>query len=256
MAAVLGRSIQQGITCDCGSGQEEVAYYDSPRRGLDSSFAPYYIVVFALNSVAIGAGIFSQYGFHQRRQGRGFYWVDAWYFCNAIFGVLHILAALYIVKKIEDPIVEAMPANAYATSFAPPARDIVERDPPFNPSSYKNMASSPQNNQSSSAQAVHSVSMNQQGLPQYAATANPPSLLPATPPETYARINQVMLESKVVALYILVFAAYVVWHKLYDVRTYNPSMLFVMQCADLFVVAGPASLLFSMILCMMRRREI
>lgn len=210
-------------------------YYDSPRGCRSSAFAPYYIVVIVLNAGAIVAGVVSQFHARQRGQGNASYWVDSWYLCNAIFAILHILAAFYIVKKIEEPSIQT--ANARLDGLPTPS---AQRDPAYNPA-YAKMTSSPQH--SASAQALP---MTQHDL------AN----LPTTPPGSYARINHVFMESKVFAVYILVFAAYVVWHKFYDVRTYNPSMIFVMQCADLFIIVGPLSLLLSVLISMNRRREL
>mmetsp|Transcript_4665 Transcript_4665/g.10508 ORF Transcript_4665/g.10508 Transcript_4665/m.10508 type:complete len:107 (-) Transcript_4665:86-406(-) len=99
-----------------------------------------------------------------------------------------------------------------------------------------------------------------QQKPQYAAqhlpTHHAVPAHPPTQPESWARVKHVLMESKVFAVYILVFAVYVIWHKLYDARTWHTNMLFVMRCADIFIVAGPCSLLFSIVLMLIKHREI
>ena len=72
---------------------------------LQSPFALYYVVTFSLNSVAIIGGVMSELDLHRGQN----YWYnydrcDAWLFANACFGVIHILAAMYLVKKIRQPL--------------------------------------------------------------------------------------------------------------------------------------------------------
>jgi hypothetical protein len=103
MAAVIGRTFNMTVGKVGGlSGRNDEVYYDDERRGcLASPFAAYYIVTFFLNGVAITAVIVSQFKIHRRNYGYNSYnWVDAWYFANAIFSVIHIIACIYIVKKI------------------------------------------------------------------------------------------------------------------------------------------------------------
>jgi hypothetical protein len=57
-----------------------------------------------LNTVAIVAGILSQFDFHYSQHNNHFNRVDSWYMANGVFGVLHILAAIYIVYRIEKPL--------------------------------------------------------------------------------------------------------------------------------------------------------
>ena len=62
MAAVIGRGIEKGLN---GIGGNKIGVDEKSSRGpLNSTFTPYYIVVVSLNSVAILAGIFSQFYFH------------------------------------------------------------------------------------------------------------------------------------------------------------------------------------------------
>jgi hypothetical protein len=71
---------------------------------MQSTFAAYYITTFTLNTVAIVAGILSQFDFHYSQHNNHFNRVDSWYMANGVFGVLHILAAIYIVYRIEKPL--------------------------------------------------------------------------------------------------------------------------------------------------------
>jgi len=99
MAAVLARGLQLGLGELEGDDDN---LYVSRRSCLSSPFFAYFLVTFSLNSVAVMAGIVSQWRFHQYR-GAGFNYIDGWYFCNGIFGVMHILAAIYIVRRLEEP---------------------------------------------------------------------------------------------------------------------------------------------------------
>lgn len=252
MAAVIGRTIQNSVNGECCSSpaDEEVFYYDSPRRGfLSSSFAPFYIVVIALNTVAIFAGIASQYDFHFHDLRSGFAWMDSWYLCNAVFGVIHILAALYLVSKIEEPSNPEYNKPSLDLEYrrtnddimqsppSPAARDIIVRDT-------TGTIGNDYHRDNTTEMAVAEPAVKKYDY------------IASTEPESFARIKHVLLESKLFALYILIFLVYVLWHKVFDVRTNHPHMLFVMRCADIFIIAGPASFLFSAILLLVKRREL
>ena len=276
IAAVLGRTLQHGVTScnDCGVGggdQEEVVYWDSGRRPgpLNSSFALFYIVVITLNSVAIGAGIVSQIDFHRNSNNyhRHGGYMDGWYMCNAIFGVLHILAAIYLVRKIEEPsppqlhnpymAAEMIGAASHPQSASQQAIVVTTAPPDME---------QPQQQNPPYATAVYNHSTVPQGPTGLSYPSLPPhhtavatkyyNLPPRTDPESWPRIKEVLCQSQVFALYILVFGAYFIWHKFYDVWTYNQGLLFVMHCADTFIVAAPCAFALSVGIALMRRREI
>ena len=212
MAAVLARGITKGLR-----GGEDSEYLDDSRRGcLSSPFALYYIVAIATNSAAILAAIVSQWDFHYNG-GYGYDRLDAWYFCNGLFGAVHIVAALYIVGKIEAPVV-GHETNGYVYQ----ADD--EAPPPVSPQ-----------------YAQHVVPMDRHQKDGILKT-NP--TLQSTKPGSWARVKYVMLEDKVVALYIVVFFIYAVWHFFFDWHTRSRGMRLVMRCADIFIMAGPISFFF------------
>lgn len=95
MTSVIGRGFDRAV----GGRLSDRSCYQSP-------FVVYYTVTFTLNGVAIIGGILSQFDLH--RNNYGGYWnrfdrCDGWLFANACFGCIHILAALYLVKKIRQP---------------------------------------------------------------------------------------------------------------------------------------------------------
>ena len=253
MAAVIGRFFNAGIS-RVGGNQGEV-YYDDEKKGcLASPFISYYIITFSLNTVSIAAGILSQFEYHRRGQGYYFRnWIDAWYFANAVFGVLHILAALYIVKKIRY-----QPQNrkeSQGTPYhhhhhhdqeaqaptAPPEHEpwwLVEaRMNDANEKAGKQPWYARKNKEQPIVQAV----VIQQEVPSH----NEPS---ATYPDSWPRIKSILLEDKVFALYIMVFVIYVSWHFFANSGQsyyYNPGVRFVEKCSDIFILAGPASFIFS-----------
>ena len=95
MTSVIGRGFDRAV----GGRLSDRSCYQSP-------FVVYYTVTFTLNGVAIIGGILSQFDLH--RNNYGGYWnrfdrCDGWLVANACFGCIHILAALYLVKKIRQP---------------------------------------------------------------------------------------------------------------------------------------------------------
>jgi hypothetical protein len=227
MAAVLGRGFQRGIQSVGGASED-----GSSRGCVHSTFAAYYIVTISLNSVAILAGVFSQFDFHRQSNYNRFDRMDAWYFANAVFGILHILACFYIVYAIERPnrptewSANQQTASAFDYNNLPGKVDVPP--PPKNPYHIQ-------------ADEVVVVGVESSPKP------NPWAL--GTQPSSWARIAHVLTEDKFVAVYILVFAFYLAWHFFMDTTHmkfyYNPGMHFVMRCADIFIMAGPASLVFS-----------
>lgn len=246
MAAVIGRGIRNGLN---GIGENDTRLgelYDasahSQSKGcLNSTFAPYYIVVISMNSVAILAGMFSQFDFHYNHSSHHFDRIDTWYLTNAIFAVLHILAAVYIVYKIEQPNNPEDPTFGYNQLHGP-----TDKPPP------------PQNPNYIQAHEVVVVPMdgvNQSGSFPHAPPRIPPQVI--TEPSTWARIKHVLSEDQFVAIYILIFALYAAWHYFMDFSHinyyYSPGIHLVMQCADIFVMAGPASLFFSIVYTIARK---
>lgn len=250
MAAVLGRGIKGALTGSHNDGIGEIYDEDNHRRKcLKSTFAGYYIVTITLNGVAVVAGIFSQLDFHYSNHSARYNNVDSWYLANAMFGVLHILAAIYIVYKIEQPINYNKNYNG--------TRAVVyhgNNHPGFDYNHFDGEAPPPppQNPNFVQANEVTVVRMDKN---QRAPTASFPHAPPRLPPKmlteplTKARMKRVLCEDKIVAVYILVFVIYLAWHYFMDFQhmsyRYHRGMMFVMHCADVFIMAGPASLLFS-----------
>uniref|UniRef100_A0A7S3L7Q2 Uncharacterized protein n=1 Tax=Amphora coffeiformis TaxID=265554 RepID=A0A7S3L7Q2_9STRA len=246
MAAVIGRGIKKGLNGIGGKNIQLGEVYDENvqfRGPLNSTFAPYYIVVVSMNSVAILAGIFSQFDFHYNQRYTRFDRMDTWYLTNAVFAILHILAAVYIVHKIEQP----NNPNVRSTGDAEnPAFDynqlhgtVNTPPPPMNPNYIQ-------------AHEVVVVPMDR--IKNTTSFPHAPPRVPAkviTEPLTWARIKYVLSEDEFVAIYILIFAMYMAWHYFMDFSHINyyayPAIQLVMRCADIFVVAGPASLLFSIV---------
>lgn len=225
MAAVLGRTLGRGLMGD--GGRSEVLYFDNRRRGLlDSKFAMYYIVTISLNSIGIAAAIVTQLNSRLDQVYFGFQSYKGWYFCNAIFGVLHILAALYVVHKIEAPapFVDSAMAVPHGHATAAYTPQVYNHDP----------------------KATAAIATSED----YYYYSN------TTEPETWARIKDVLCQSRIFAVYILVFCAYVIWLTFYEIRAFNyPALLFVSKAAHIFEVAGPASFALSAVLSVSTKRR-
>lgn len=209
----------------------------------------YYTTTFFLNGVAIAGGIVSELDIHDMWTSRygnnynnnynnGRYYnhqysgntrydrCDTWFFVNAVFGVLHILAALYIVRKMEEP---ATPVEPTAPQEAAPyylQPDGVMVAPVPDPESGRRRIVKKNAHKSSA------------------------------PPNSWKRIRHVLCENPVVALYIVVFLVYVAWQYFLDEQPCSRGMAFAMKCADLFIMAGPASFVFSLIMMMLQRGNI
>ena len=251
MAAVIGRFFNASISRVGGNNGE--VYYDDEKKGcLASPFISYYIITFSLNAVSITAVVVSQFEYH--RGGQGYYfrnWIDAWYFANSVFGVIHILAALYIVKKIRYQPQDQKESEVTAyyiqndqkvqAPTAPPEHEpwwLVEaRMNDAREKAGKQPWYAKKNKEQPLVQAI----VIQQERPTYSDPA-------ATPPDSWPRIKSILLEDKVFALYIVVFVIYVSWHFFANSGQsyyYNPGVRFVEKCSDIFIVAGPASFIFS-----------
>lgn len=242
MAAVLGRALTK-LDINGHRNNDGIEYLDDDDRGcLNSSFAGYYIVTISLNAVAILFGIFSQIEFHHSG-GYGYNHLDFWYFCNGLFGVLHIMFCFYIVRKIEQP---AAGEDAAAMGYHQHGNEGVIH------------ATNVGRTQDQPARAPAWTAYGQpvQQVPQ-----QPRDFLfftPTTQASTWSRIKQVLLEDRVFACYIVVFLLYLAWHAFtdYNVGYYQHGLRFAQKCTDIFCVAGPASLLFGIgHLLFMRRRE-
>lgn len=230
MAAVIGRGIER-LADGRSTPSDEV--YDPDNRnnriGLQSPFVLYYTVTISMNAVAILGGIASELDLH-RNSYYYFDRCDAWLFANAVFGVLHIGAALYLVQKIREPARQSPSAigndGVYATGY----RLHDSRD-------Y-------QNRQDVEANA------NQYGASIAVAT------MATGPPDSLKRIRHVLCESKVFAAYIFVYVAYFFWHFFLDMYACNLGMAFAMRCADIFIWAAPCSFIFSVASLMNQRGEL
>ena len=245
MANVLGRGIQNGINSINGGHNAHLGeVYDGSKKGpLQSKFAPYYIVTVTLNAVAIMAGMFSQYDFHHSQRNAHFDRMDTWYFTNGVFGVLHILACIYIVRAIEKPN-KINVSRGFHDAEAPAAFNYNQMQGAVPPP--------PQNPHYIQPHEVVVVPMDKSARAPPTSSRGPPpnENYPqiVTDPCTWPRIKYVLQEDKYVAIYILVFVLYLAWHYFMDFShmnyRYNPGMQFVMKSADIFIMAGPASLLF------------
>lgn len=246
MAAVLGRGLKNGINKLGGNDDQLGEVYTKKKGCLQSKFAPYYIVTISLNSVAILAGIFSQVDFHHNQRNTHFDRMDTWYFTNGVFGVLHILACIYIVRAIEKP------NKGYVNN-----RGLPDAETPASAFNYNQLQGAtpppPQNPNYIQAHEVVVMPMDRSKRAPTSPRAPPPRgvrypVKEVTEPLTWHRIKYVLSEDKFVALYILVFVLYLAWHYFMDFShinyQYYAGMQFVMRCADIFIMAGPASLLF------------
>lgn len=264
MAAVIGRGITNGLNGITFSGNNhgigEVYDESHSRKCLQSKFAPYLTVAITLNSIAVLAGVLSQFDFHYNQRSTRFDEVDSWYVANAIFGIIHILAAIYIVYKIEQPIQVkngggrgTRGIDVYGNNNNPP--------PTFDYNYFDGEAPPPPQNpdyaQGHDVAVVRMDKSRRAPQPPPAPSApfpySPPRVPPkmVTQPLTSARMKRVLCEDKFVALYIIIFALYLAWHYFMDFNhmnyRYHRGMQFVMHCADTFIMAGPASLLFSVV---------
>jgi hypothetical protein len=241
MAAVLGRSIQHGLKTVGGDRTKvgEVYMGDNSRGCLKSTFAPYYVVTIALNSLAIFAGIVSQLDFHRNQHNYSrFQSTDAYFLANGAFAGIHIMACLYIVHAIERPAQKkttlSLDGKNESTGFDYSNLDgTVDVPPP------------PRNPNYIQAHEVVVVPMDRSRTLPFSSEVEPE---PAEP-LTWSRIVYVLKEDKAVAIYIVVFAIYAIFHYYMDYShvsyLYYPGLHFTMKIADIFILAGPASLAFS-----------
>eukprot|EP00536_Pseudo-nitzschia_multiseries_P016447 jgi/Psemu1/69872/estExt_Genemark1.C_11180004 len=229
MAAVIGRGIERIINNGAVASDE---VYDpsnpSNQRGLQSPFVLYFTITFFTNGIAVVGGIASQFDLHRRCGYYRFDWCDAWFFANACFGILHIGAALYLVRKIRAPEFHANPAMTM-TSTTAYAEDGKGGE-------YK--LHNPRELQRSGV-AV--------------ATAAPARGTSSGPPDSLRRIRYILCESRLFAVYLIVFAIYLCWHFFLDVHPCNLGMAFAMRCADIFIWAAPCSFVFSVGTLMQRQ---
>jgi hypothetical protein len=233
MAAVIGRGVQQSL----GNGDH---------RCLQSPFVGYYIVVFSLNAVGLVGGVISQLDLHRGQS----YWknysrCDSWLFTNALFAVLHILAAIYIVRKIEDP------------------EDGIE----ISPLDYQLQQQQQQQNQSQSPKVAGGTKsglwkgnkIHVEPLPQW--KSDTPIVSPYAnksigSPCSWVRVKHVLLENVLVAIYLAVYLVYLIWHFFVSMQPCNNGMKFAQRTADIFVLAAPCAFFFSVVTMLMERRNL
>mmetsp|Transcript_9910 Transcript_9910/g.23902 ORF Transcript_9910/g.23902 Transcript_9910/m.23902 type:complete len:221 (+) Transcript_9910:325-987(+) len=209
MAAVIGRKIERMVGEGGASSSNEVYDPSNPSnsRGLQSPFALYYTITFFTNGIAIIGGVCSQFDLHRNCYNR-FDRCDAWLFANAFFGVIHIGAAMYLVKKVRMPEVPIV-----TSTYGEDGKGGVLV------TGYR--LHSPRQQRASEAQSI------------------------SGPPDSIRRIRYILCESKLFAIYIIVFAIYLCWHFFLDMRPCNVGMAFAMRCADIFIWAAPCAFIFS-----------
>jgi len=194
-------------------------------RGLQSPFVLYMTVTLSTNGVAILGGIFSQFDLH-RNYYYGFDRCDTWLFANAFFGVLHIGAAIYLVKKIREP-ERGHASNSTTYGYDTNDGVLVTGYQLHNPRDTRNPGQG-----------------NGYIIPTGVATPAAMGSI-AGPPDSLRRVRYVLCESKLFAGYIIVFLVYLCWHFFLDMRACNLGMAFAMRCADVFIWASPCSFAFS-----------
>ena len=208
------------------SSDEQYDPSNSNNSCLQSPFILYYTVTFSMNGIAIIGGIFSQFDLH-RNNYYGFDRCDAWSYANACFGVIHIGAAIYLVKKIREPEKEPAATTTYGDDgngvFVTGYRLHDPRDNKMSPVG---------------------TNTNHDGIATIATTTAATATI-AGPPDSPKRIRHVLCENKVFALYIFVFVAYMCWHFFLEMNACNLGMAFAMRCADIFLWAAPCSFAFS-----------
>ena len=229
MAAVIGRGLQRGV----GDGDQEFCR---------SPFIAYYIVVLSLKSVAIVGGVISQMDLHSgQSQWYGYGRCDGWLVTNAFFGVIHILAALYIVRKMQEP------------------EDAIE----LSPMDYQLQQQQPAQGGGKpvwwQGNKVHVQPIQPVQLPQW--EGRKPVVLENSqkcmgPPHSWVRVKHVMMENFVVAIYMLLFLAYLLWHMFADMNPCNDGMWFAQKCANIFVMAAPCAFVYSVCTMLMNRRQL
>ncbi|KAI2511030.1 hypothetical protein MHU86_3342 [Fragilaria crotonensis] len=238
MAAVIGRGVQRGVG---GSDQQ----------CLKSPFIAYYIVVVSLNSVAVIGGAISQFDLHRGQSSwyNNYDRCDAWLFTNGIFGVLHILGALYIVRKIQEP------------------EDAIEAHPMDYQLQQHHHHQQQQHAKGSGNTVwwqgnkvhVQPVHVQPVQLPQF--QSNKPVISEYAQksigaPQSWVRVKHVLMENVVVAIYFLVYLVYLFWHMFVEMNPCNDGMRFTQRAADIFVVASPCAFVFSVVTMLMDRRQI
>ncbi len=217
MAAVIGRGFER--MAGNSSPSDEVYDPDRSNRGVfQSPFVLYYTVTISMNAVAIIGGISSEFYLH-RNNYFYFNYCDAWVFANALFGVVHIGAAFYIVRKIREPVPQPNSDGVFATGYR--LHDPRDRK-------------------------------NKQDIEEAAVIEDPVQ----GQPDSLKRIRYVLCENKVFAVYIFVYLAYLIWHSFLDMMACNLGMALAMRCADIFIWAAPCSFLFSVGALMMRQGRI
>lgn len=213
MAAVIGRLFER--RAGNRSPSDEVDPDRSNRGVFQSPFALYYTVTISMNTVAILGGIVSEI-YQHRNNYNYFNWCDAWVITNALFGVVHIAAAFYIVQKIREPVPQPNSDGVFATGYR--LHDPRERK-------------------------------KKQDLEEAVVIEDPVQ----GQPDTLKRIRYILCENKVFAGYIFVYLAYLLWHGFLDIMACNLGMALAMRCADVFLWAAPFSFLVSVGILIMRQ---
>ena len=234
MAAVIGRGVQRGVG-------------GSDHQCMRSPFVAYYIVVFSLNAVAVIGGAVSQLDLHrgQSRWYNNYNRCDAWLVTNGIFGVLHILGALYIVRKIEEP------------------EDAIEV---HHPTDYHLQQQQQQQQQQAKGggkpgfwQGSKKVHVQPVQLPQFQAdkpVISEYAQKSVGAPLSWVRVKHVLMENVLVAIYFLIYLAYLIWHMFIEMNPCNDGMRFTQRAADIFIVASPCAFVFSVVTMLIDRRQL
>mmetsp|Transcript_22566 Transcript_22566/g.49073 ORF Transcript_22566/g.49073 Transcript_22566/m.49073 type:complete len:251 (-) Transcript_22566:490-1242(-) len=247
MAAVIGRGIERFINVADGSAtslSDDVYNPSNNDRGLQSPFAIYYTITFFTNGIAILGGVFSQFDLH-RNNYYGFDRCDAWLFGNAFFGVIHIGAATYLVRKIRAPENATGAPAAAAATYGDDGKGGVYvtgyrlHNPPATAPAARNQPKKKNPRPAVATNNTNTNGNNTNGV--------------AGPPDSLRRIRYTLCENKVFAAYLVVFFVYVCWHFFLEMRACNLGMAFAMRCSDIFIWAAPCSFAISVATLMHRQ---
>ena len=239
---------------------------DQLLRLLVSPFLAYYVVAFVLNGISIIVSLISHaHQGHARYYSRSYKWANSYYFTNAIFAILHMCAAVYIVYALQNPpplydeetaryIIhpDELQEPASARVGAAPPTDKSGDDPlrlaegklkeahDLKKQSSRTWWSKKKKGQSGAIKQSSTLDSEQRTR-----SASFSEEAPAPKTGGWSIVKQMVLKDRIVHLYILVFILYILWHifacagNVYHSR--DSGIRFVSTCVSVFIFAGPVS---------------